>query len=114
MFKFDLCDDECPYLRPTEKEQNEQKKRQVVPRDLWKHVCHRYNKQVFHGPVHPEIISVRGCKYSIKGARKCQKETKNVRCSGIVMSTPRQTNAPHPASSMIRRTLTKVWRFLRK
>ncbi len=92
-FKFSLCDDECPYLCPTEAEQNAEKKRKKeykakVPRDWWKHVCYRYNQQVYHGPIHPEIIAVKGCKYSIKGDRKCQKEIPNVNCMEIALSSP--------------------------
>ncbi len=61
-----LCDQECPHLCPNEREQNEQKKAKI-PRDAWKHVCSKYDKQMFHGQSHPDIIAIQGCEYSIKG-----------------------------------------------
>jgi hypothetical protein len=82
-FKFSLCDDECPWLHPKERNQNK-----ISPSWKLRHWCFKHNQQVFHGPMHPGIIAVKGCEYSIKGDRKCQKETSNASYSEIAQTSP--------------------------
>jgi len=104
-----FCEYNCVFLAPTEKEQN--KYGGKIP-----HRCLKYNKPLYHGPFHPEIVAIRDCKYSIKpkGDRECQKETENANRSENVKTSPQQKNVPQRVSHMFRKTLTKLWNFLTK
>lgn len=66
--KLTFCIPDCEFLSPTEMEQNEHEKIKIY-RDYWKHVCAKYNKQVFHMGFHPQIIAIKGCKFSIRGEK---------------------------------------------